>query len=102
MISLAYKTTLAIAFLLSLVWYGSTHFYRDPGSVFFDETRAFEQQYSHFRKTQVRQLIDDLEANATQGIYPEVSGTNASLCVALSSVSRKSSSYLEVRYSQHL
>ncbi|CZT22961.1 uncharacterized protein RCC_08669 [Ramularia collo-cygni] len=95
MISLVRKVLLCAVFLLSLVWYGSTHFYRDPGSVFFDKTRAFEQRYSTYRMAEVRQLIHDLKDNSGQQIRREVPGTNASLCVTSSSVSRKGSSYLE-------
>ncbi|MBE7180980.1 MAG: hypothetical protein INR71_07185, partial [Terriglobus roseus] len=43
---------LAISLLLlyAFVSYGRTHFYRDPGSVFFDMTRAFERYYSLVRE----------------------------------------------------
>ena len=36
-------------FILAVV-YGSLHFYRDPLSVFFDPSRAYERHYSAFRE----------------------------------------------------
>lgn len=97
MISLLRKVGVCVLFILSLVWYGSTHFYRDPGSVFFDRTRAFEQRYSKHRKAESKTFIENFQSDAAAK-YGAVGGrTNATLCVTSSSVNRKGSSYLEVR-----
>ncbi|SMR58810.1 unnamed protein product [Zymoseptoria tritici ST99CH_1E4] len=90
MILLLCKATVSVIFLLILVLYGSTHFYRDPGSIFFDRTRAFEQRYSLLRKAETQQFIADFQA----GRKAEAA-KNRSLCISLSSVGRKETSYLE-------
>ncbi|KIL89040.1 hypothetical protein FAVG1_07434 [Fusarium avenaceum] len=81
--SLFLKASTCIAFLLCLSWYGKTHFYRDPGSVFFDKTRAYETHYSNNRKVEAQQVIDSYikENPATD--------QNKSLCIGLSSVTRQ-------------
>ena len=35
--------------------YAKTHFYRDPGSVFYDQTRAYERRYSATRLQELEQ-----------------------------------------------
>nr|RBQ93836.1 hypothetical protein FVER53263_20199 [Fusarium verticillioides] len=88
MLSLLVKATTCIALLLCLTWYGQTHFYRDPGSVFFDKARAYETRYSEHRKAEVEMLIDsypDLKRPALGKARDE----NKLLCVALSSVKRE-------------
>ncbi|KAH6964371.1 hypothetical protein DER45DRAFT_610692 [Fusarium avenaceum] len=81
--SLFLKASTCIAFLLCLSWYGQTHFYRDPGSVFFDKTRAYETHYSNDRKVEAQQVIEShmKENPATD--------QNKSLCIGLSSVTRQ-------------
>ncbi|KAH7252530.1 hypothetical protein BKA59DRAFT_453748 [Fusarium tricinctum] len=81
--SLFLKASTCIAFLLCLSWYGQAHFYRDPGSVFFDKTRAYETHYSKNRKVEAQQVIESYmkENSATD--------RNKSLCIALSSVTRQ-------------
>ncbi|KAL4727051.1 hypothetical protein ACLX1H_005951 [Fusarium chlamydosporum] len=88
MFSLLYKTTTCIAFLLFLTWYGQTHFYRDPGSVFFDKARAYQTTYSTIRRAEAEQTIGSLST----GRSPETSDVpsrNKTLCVALNSVARQ-------------
>lgn len=87
--SLFLKASACIAFLLCLSWYGQAHFYRDPGSVFFDKTRAYETHYSNNRKVEAQQVIESYmkENPATN--------RNKSLCIALSSVTRQTQ-YLPV------
>lgn len=94
MFSLLYKTTTCIAFLLFLTWYGQTHFYRDPGSVFFDKARAYQTTYSTIRRAEAEQTIGSLST----GRSPETSDVpsrNKTLCVALNSVARQTQ-YLPV------
>jgi hypothetical protein len=89
--SLFVKVSTCIAFLLCLSWYGQANFYRDPGSVFFDKTRAYETQYSKNRKAEAQQVIESYkkEKPATD------QNGNKSLCIALSSVTRQTQ-YLPV------
>ncbi|RGP72604.1 integral membrane [Fusarium longipes] len=88
MLSLLYKSTICIAFLLCLSWYGQTHFYRDPGSVFFDKTRAYEASYSAIRKAEAAMTIESLTNEAST--QPDnASSVNKTLCLALNSVSRQ-------------
>ncbi|KAL5603057.1 hypothetical protein FOBRF1_010590 [Fusarium oxysporum] len=88
MLSLLVKATTCIALLLCLTWYGQTHFYRDPGSVFFDKARAYETRYSEHRKAQVEKLIDSYPELKKPALGKARNG-NKLLCVALSSVKRE-------------
>ncbi|KAF4971466.1 hypothetical protein FSARC_1694 [Fusarium sarcochroum] len=55
--SLLVKATTCISLLLCLIWFGKVHFYRDPGSIFFDEKRAYETRYSAHRKFEALQTV---------------------------------------------
>jgi GR25 family glycosyltransferase involved in LPS biosynthesis len=88
MFSLLYKTTVCIAFLLCLVWYGQSHFYRDPGSVFFDKTRAYEASYSAIRTAEAEQTIESLSTEGSPH-SKNVLSRNKTLCLALNSVARQ-------------
>ncbi|KAL7766580.1 hypothetical protein ACKLNR_004496 [Fusarium oxysporum f. sp. zingiberi] len=88
MLSLLVKATTCIALLLCLTWYGQTHFYRDPGSVFFDKARAYETRYSEHRKAQVEKLINSYPELKKPALGKARNG-NKLLCVALSSVKRE-------------
>ncbi|CEI66030.1 hypothetical protein FVEN_g4559 [Fusarium venenatum] len=88
MYSLLYKTTACVAFLLCLVWYGQSHFYRDPGSVFFDKTRAYEASYSTIRTAEAEQTIGSLSAEGSP-YSKNVLSRNKTLCLALNSVARQ-------------
>lgn len=95
MLSLVRKISACFAFIICYIWYARCHFYRDPGSAFFDKARAYEEKYTLHRKAQTRSLIDFYQSSrAQQGL--ENAGGNASLCVALTSVKRESTQYLEV------
>ncbi|KAE8371984.1 hypothetical protein BDV26DRAFT_302338 [Aspergillus bertholletiae] len=92
--SLLSKLILCLAFISCTIWYGKTHFYRDPGSIFFDETRAFEQRYSQHRRREVDAFIRSQSTTPTSE-SPVKSGSNPTLCLAYSSVRRQTTSYLE-------
>jgi hypothetical protein len=100
MYSLLYKTTACVAFLLCLVWYGQSHFYRDPGSVFFDKTRAYEAGYSAIRIAEAEQTIGSLSAEGSP-YSKNVLSRNKTLCLALNSVARQTQ-YLPVNTPQPL
>lgn len=96
--SLVSKIGLCLAFLTCCVWYAQSHFYRDPGSVFFDKTRAYKEKYSLHRQEETVDLINQYASSTgSQGQRPGKAGDNPSLCVALMSVKRKNTQYLEVR-----
>lgn len=92
--SLVYKATACIAFLLCLCWYGQTHFYRDPGSVFFDKARAYETGYSAIRRAEAEQTIGSLTSGTEYS--KDGASKNKTICIALNSVARKIQ-YLPVR-----
>lgn len=100
--SLALKFATCCLLISCAYWYARSHFYRDPGSAFFDKARAFDQRYSQYRKSQVAGYIDSL-SNAeaeddSQGAEQELkAGEHPSLCVGLGSVRRERAQYLEVR-----
>jgi hypothetical protein len=93
--SLIVKVTACLLFIACALWYARSHFYRDPGSAFFDKARAYEQRYSQHRKTEVQRYIDSFDVPGSQIVQPEA-GSNATLCVSLSSVRRERAQYLEV------
>lgn len=94
--SLLRKIAASLALIICAIWYAKTHFYRDPGSAFFDRTRAYEQRYSQFRKAEVQQFIDSYGGLAhDDSSAPGGASSNATLCVAFSSVRRQHAQYLE-------
>lgn len=90
-----WKLILCLSFVLCFVWYAKEHFYRDPGSAFYDEENAFEQRYSQHRKGEVDEFVQSKVAS-TPG-EETISGPRPALCAAFSSVQRKNTQYLEVR-----
>lgn len=95
MIPLLRKLLLCLFILTSAIWYGKTHFYRDPGSRFFDKSRAYEQRYSLHRKSEASAFIDQQKSLSDTGKAAKAGG-NASLCVTFSSVKRQKMQYVEV------
>lgn len=70
---------------LSCLLYARAHFFRDPGSAFYDASRAYERRYSLIREAQTRDFL----AAAEQGsLNYAQSGSNAQLCAAVVSVKR--------------
>ena len=74
--------------------YGHSSFYHDPGSMFFDESRAFERRYSSFREREIRQYINNLAS--TPSTEPLQAGLNPSICASFLSVKRNGEQYLPV------
>jgi hypothetical protein len=93
--SLVLKVFACFLWIGCALWYARSHFYRDPGSAFFDKARAYEQRYSQHRKTEVGRYIDSFNGPDSQIVQPG-GDPNASLCVSLSSVRRERAQYLEV------
>ncbi|KAK5682089.1 hypothetical protein LTS10_005214 [Elasticomyces elasticus] len=92
--SLIRKVAACLCFIFCAVWWGHTYFYRDPGSVFFDKTRAYEQRYSQYRKAETEQAIDQYSSLEPEDGHGKA-GPNATLCIGISSVKRQHSQYLE-------
>ncbi|GAB1195407.1 hypothetical protein APSETT444_004666 [Aspergillus pseudonomiae] len=93
------KLILCLAFISWTIWYGKTYFYRDPGSIFYDEVHAFEQRYSLHRRSEVDAFIR--LQNTTLTTEPPIkSGPNPTLCLAFSSVRRQTTSALATLTSQ--
>jgi hypothetical protein len=91
---LLHKTAACLVFISCLVLYAKSHFYRDPGSAFFDVHRAYEKKYSRHRQDEVQDWVNRTTLNSKLG--QTKGGARASLCLALSSVKRKQTQYLEV------
>jgi len=94
--SLALKLSACCIFISCAYWYARSHFYRDPGSAFFDKSRAFDQRYSQYRKSEVASYIESFNGSASPDA-PLKAAADSSLCVALNSVRRDHAQYLEVR-----
>lgn len=94
--SLLKRLGACLALILCAVWYARSHTYRDPGSAFFDSTRAYDRRYSAYRLAETQNFIDS-RAHQTLG----KAGQNATMCVALTSVKRERTQYLEVSKPQH-
>ncbi|KEQ90491.1 hypothetical protein AUEXF2481DRAFT_33925 [Aureobasidium subglaciale EXF-2481] len=60
-------------------WYCKTHFYRDPGSAFYDEGRAFTRFYSSVRENQANVFLE-VPAGLTKA------SKSASLCASFQSL----------------
>ncbi|KAF4971328.1 hypothetical protein FZEAL_9878 [Fusarium zealandicum] len=88
MSALAVKASSCLAFLLCMVCLGRLHFYRDPGSIFFDHKRAYETHYSLHRRAEAQEVISSY-TNATNESLAKSPGSNKSLCIAISSVKRQ-------------
>lgn len=48
---------LSAAFYISFWLYGSLYFVRDPGSIFYDKTKAFDRDYSAIRDHEAQSLL---------------------------------------------
>jgi hypothetical protein len=77
--------------LLTFYTYGSLYFYRDPGSVFFDQSRAFERRYSNQRKEEAAVFRDEalrsLKDNKKTS-KPWKAGSAPSICGVVITVAR--------------
>lgn len=94
--SLLRKVLLSLVCVAILTAYARSHYYRDPGSVFFQKSLAFEQKYSHYRKTEIARYFDSFGSPDTQD--PPKAGPKPNICVGLNSVKRDHAQYLEVRF----
>ena len=82
--------TIAIVVWLMAFVYCKTHFFRDPGSAFFDEERAFTREYSAYREEQSMSFFEEASENATKA------SESPSLCAVFMSVKRTEEQPLDV------
>lgn len=86
----------------SAVSYGWRNFYRDPGSIFFDQNRAYERWYSQWRQFQADTFIAKAEADVTGAVEKigaqfDKAGTHPSICATFVTVKRNvEKQYIEV------
>ena len=77
-----------------VVLYGQTHFYRDPGSIFFDELRAFQREYTVYREQEANVYIQSVK-DGKDRLFPKA-GTSPSICASFITVKRDGEQYIEV------
>jgi hypothetical protein len=79
-----------------LIIYGKAHFFRDPGSIFYDPDRAFVRHYTNFRMKQVAEFIHQHDqqtlANAVKG------SKRSSICVHFATTKRDEQQYVDVSH----
>lgn len=98
----ALRALIVLSILLaSFYHYGKTHFYRDPGSRFYDGPRAHERQYSAWREVQAQEYLNVVtERTAANKLDAEefIKGdTNATLCASFLTIPRSGTEpYLDV------
>ncbi|KAK3698298.1 hypothetical protein LTR37_017006 [Vermiconidia calcicola] len=80
-------------FFFLLVLVAQHKAWRDPGSVFFDPSRAYDFQYSNVR---LRQAYEYLAEAANQPFHrsPTISQEDVALCVGVASIARNGARYL--------
>jgi hypothetical protein len=98
---------LCVVFLSLACLYGSVTFYRDPGSVFFDSTRAYERRYSLHRELEsvrfrnvtesaIQNITGDAK-NTSSHYDPIKSGTEPQICASFITIARNvSRQYIDV------
>ena len=90
------RTLLAFLFIYCLaLQYGRTHFYRDPLSVFFDQSRAYTRWYSAFREQQANEYIETVAAAKGDGEITKV-GPWPAVCANFMTTKRNGPQYIEV------
>jgi hypothetical protein len=70
--SFVHALVLTLVSILTFLAYGRSHFYRDPGSLFYDKSRAYERYYS-LRREQEAVSFGTSALNA----YSEANGPDA-------------------------
>lgn len=85
-------TALYVTMVVCFFLYGHSQFYRDPGSLFFKESRAYERKYSEYRQKEVEDAqkeVHHLQKSATNA--------TATICASFLSVKRQGLQTLPVR-----
>ena len=83
-----------VLLVTTLLLYGRLHFYRDPGSMFFDESRAFERGYSAYRQHEIEEFVKGVSSTyQPKFLQAKIRPT---ICASFLSVKREGSQYLPV------
>jgi nickel-dependent lactate racemase len=85
----------ATGFLFALFYiYGTLHFYKDPGSMFYDRDRATKREYTAIRQEEAIAFTNQVEEHLKDPINSsEISwkvGQRPSICVVFVTVARPS------------
>lgn len=83
----ALRALFCLSLLLTTSYlYAKKNFYRDPGSAFYDESRAFDRRYSAFREQQANEWLKTV----ADGTAPEpiLADQNATICASFLTVPR--------------
>lgn len=97
----AFTTLLLFIFVYFLVYqYCKLSFYRDPGSRFYDEDRAFVRWYSEYRERQARSHIAAANTSDILNFYK--AGENPSVCAAMITSKRENLNFVEVSSQIHI
>lgn len=88
------RSLLVLSSLFTLVcFYCSLHYYRDPGSIFFDEEHAYEKDYSAVREQQALDYIQNVTTmypeHHTKGLHALTPASDALMCVAFLTTTRE-------------
>lgn len=96
LINIPWVRTLLSSVILFLVVVSYCHynFYRDPGSLFYDEERAFEREYSAYRQKEAEHYIEQASSYGSREI--QKAGTSPKICATFVSVKRDGKQYLPV------
>jgi hypothetical protein len=86
--------TFTVLFLITLS-YCRYHFYRDPGSAFYDEDRAFEREYSAYREREAEKYIEQVSSSSGNHQIAKA-GPHPKICATFVSVKRDGKQYLPV------
>jgi hypothetical protein len=78
-----------LTLLFFFVLYGQNHFYRDPGSIFYDARRAYERHYSLHREREALQYIKNAKMTAAA---TTANGVNLKKSTRISETQQKGSS----------
>lgn len=87
---------LTVVLFLTACAYGRLNFYRDPGSIFYDQSRAFERRYSIKREQEASTFFRDtalqlLDQRQDASIPAQKSGSAPKICAVFVTVGRENS-----------
>jgi len=81
--------------LLFWISYAKLNFYRDPGSRFYDESRAFDKRYTEVREREANEYLRTIETYALESDPFIKAGANPMICgIFVSAVRPGNESYL--------
>jgi len=87
---------LFLAVLLLWITYAKLNFYRDPGSRFYDESRAFDRRYTSTREREANEYLRTIETYSLEANPFVKAGANPMICgVFVSAVRPGNESYLQ-------